>query len=446
MLYGAEVAMSADEHRERMLKAHDNEEHQFRFIVSPEDAHELDLNAYVRELMTRVEKDVGQPLVWSAVNHHDTAHPHAHVIVRGVDRNGRAVRFDREYMRHGFRQRAQTLATEWLGPRNELDLQRQSEREVGQSRWTQLDRRIERKARERHGVVLQEHLDGYERRRMQTLEQLGMVSREGAGWRLVDGWRERLREMGERGDIVKQMYRAMPGLDASRFVVMDDSLPKVATEGERVYGRVAELGLRDAVPNGMYALIETARGAGYYIPLRHDQLGQLREGDFVTMRGWTDRRGAARLSFDRQHLTLEQQVTYVGPTWLDAARPSGASEFARQVAKQQQAREEFLRGRKLERSALRNLERRSVARQYATARRSRVCTLLDGFAGRVVAHHEAASGNRYWVIEGAEGQGVAAVRADARGEKLVGRDVRIGLAERAGKKRVAVEINNERER
>ena len=42
---------------------------QFRFIVSPEDAYDLDLTDYVRDLMKRVESDLGRSLEWAAVNH-----------------------------------------------------------------------------------------------------------------------------------------------------------------------------------------------------------------------------------------------------------------------------------------------------------------------------------------------------------------------------------------
>jgi hypothetical protein len=48
------------------------ERHQFRFIVSPEDARDLDLTDYVRELMKRVERDLGRSIEWAAANHRVT--------------------------------------------------------------------------------------------------------------------------------------------------------------------------------------------------------------------------------------------------------------------------------------------------------------------------------------------------------------------------------------
>ena len=116
------------------------EKHQFRLIVSPEDARELELTEFVRRSMAHVEKDLGRRLEWAAVNHYDTDHPHAHVVVRGVDREGREVRLDRQYISNGLRWRAQELATEELGPRLAIDIRRAQAREVtprsASRRWT----------------------------------------------------------------------------------------------------------------------------------------------------------------------------------------------------------------------------------------------------------------------------------------------------------------------
>ncbi|WP_404801913.1 relaxase/mobilization nuclease domain-containing protein, partial [Bosea spartocytisi] len=63
-----------------------DDRHQFRFIVSPEDAVDLsDLTEHTRDLMKQIEGDLGTKLDWVAVNHYNTGHPHVHVIVRGKD-------------------------------------------------------------------------------------------------------------------------------------------------------------------------------------------------------------------------------------------------------------------------------------------------------------------------------------------------------------------------
>ena len=61
--------------------------HQFRFIVSVEDAGELeDLRAYTRELMRRMATDLETRLDWVAVDHWDTDNPHTHIVLRGRGR------------------------------------------------------------------------------------------------------------------------------------------------------------------------------------------------------------------------------------------------------------------------------------------------------------------------------------------------------------------------
>jgi len=67
----------------------EDDRHHFRFIVSPEDAGEMeDLRAFTRELMTDAERDLGTHLDWVAVDHWNTDNPHIHVLVRGRGDDG----------------------------------------------------------------------------------------------------------------------------------------------------------------------------------------------------------------------------------------------------------------------------------------------------------------------------------------------------------------------
>src|SRR6185295_8942452 len=55
--------------------------HQFRFIVSAEDAIEYqDLKPLTRRLMLQMEQDLGTKLDWIAVDHYNTGHPHSHIV------------------------------------------------------------------------------------------------------------------------------------------------------------------------------------------------------------------------------------------------------------------------------------------------------------------------------------------------------------------------------
>ncbi len=251
------------------------EKHQFRFIVSPEDGSELDLTAYARRLMATLERDVGRKVEWAAVNHFDTSHPYVHIVVRGIDRDGRELRIDRGYISAGMRWRAQELATDELGQRPERDVRRAQEREVTQQRFTTLDRELERRGPDRcveartgarSGridesllIARLEHLEG-----MRLAERVSRTS-----WRLVEGWQKRLRDHGSRGDILQQIHAAVRG-DPSRYDAIrpGEALPpEPGVASPVVTGRVAGKGLSDELKGTFYAVVETPAGRAYHVPL-----------------------------------------------------------------------------------------------------------------------------------------------------------------------------------
>src|SRR3546814_14373257 len=58
----------------------EDDRHHFRFIVSPEDAGDMeDLRCFTRELMADAAKDLGTALDWVAVGHWNTDKPIIHV-------------------------------------------------------------------------------------------------------------------------------------------------------------------------------------------------------------------------------------------------------------------------------------------------------------------------------------------------------------------------------
>jgi hypothetical protein len=120
-----------------------DDRHQFRFIVAPDDAADMaDMRSFTRDLMKRVESDLDTRLDWIAVDHHNTGHPHTHVIVRGVLDNGRILNIAGDYIVHGVRHRAQELVTLELGQQSELDVAEKLRHEVEAERLTRLDRML----------------------------------------------------------------------------------------------------------------------------------------------------------------------------------------------------------------------------------------------------------------------------------------------------------------
>ncbi len=104
--------------------------HQFRFIVSAEDGVELsDPRETARDLMKQMEADLGTKLDWIAVDHHNTGHPHTHIIVCGVTDDGKTLNIAGDYIAHGIRERASEIVTPELGRQTEQEVTRSVERE-----------------------------------------------------------------------------------------------------------------------------------------------------------------------------------------------------------------------------------------------------------------------------------------------------------------------------
>ena len=261
--------------------------HHFKIIVSPEDGAQIgDLKSYTREFMAQVERDLGTRLEWVATDHWDTDNPHIHILLRGTDEAGEDLVVAGEYIAHGMRHRAAELATRWLGPRTEREIRESLTREVEQERWTSLDRALQRSAQ---GTILdladlssavrdREHralLIG----RLQRLCELGLAERLAPDrWQLSPDFERLLRAMGERGDILRRMQRALGG-ERRELATLDNSeLPKSIT------GRVIGKGLVDPQNDRGYLVVDGIDGRAYHIavPPRVD-LGGLLVGAIVTV-------------------------------------------------------------------------------------------------------------------------------------------------------------------
>lgn len=244
--------------------------HQFRFIVSPEDAEQLgDLRTYTRQLMTRMETDLGTRLEWIAVDHWNTDNPHTHIVLRGKDDAGKDLIISRDYIAEGMRMRASELATEWLGPRTEREIQQTRQREVDQERWTGLDRILQREITDDGRVHIERFAEPRlqcQRQmligRMQRLQRMGLATEHQTGiWEIHADAETTLRAMGERGDIIRNMQRAMSG--KSRELAVFQS----GVESRTLVGRIVGKGLADELYDKGYLVVDGTDGKAHYVVL-----------------------------------------------------------------------------------------------------------------------------------------------------------------------------------
>lgn len=270
--------------------------HQFRFIVSPEDAERLDdLRTYTRHLMSRMEADLGTNLDWVAVNHWNTDNPHTHVVLRGKDDTAKDLIISRDYIAQGMRDRASELATEWLGPRTELEIQQSLRREVDQERWTSLDRTLQRQAQGGLIHMNQPASDPSRRQqrmlligRLQRLQRMGLAHEPSPGvWTVHADAEQVLRTMTERGDIMRTMQRAISGLPRELTVF------EPGENARQVVGRVAAKGIADELYDRGYLVVDGIEGKAHYVALNaRVELEQYPVGAVVEARGSADIRAA----------------------------------------------------------------------------------------------------------------------------------------------------------
>ena len=254
------------------LERCEGDRHQFRFIVSAEDAAQYeDLKPLIRRLMRRMEQDLGTRLDWVAADHVDTAHPHTHIMLRGKDELGENLVISREYISRGMRERVAELVSLDLGPLTDMEIEARLRLDVDAERLTGTDRVFLREAGP-DGVVGVRGRTMFDRAlragRLRKLSSLGLAEDLGSGrWRLDPALQERLVELGERGDIVRTLQRALTAARLERAAAERAIFGGEDLSSTAVVGRVVERGLSDELRDRHYLIVDGVDGRAHYVGL-----------------------------------------------------------------------------------------------------------------------------------------------------------------------------------
>jgi len=303
--------------------------HHFRFIVSPEDAGEMeDLRAFTRDLARQMEADLGTRLDWVAVDHWNTDNPHIHLLVRGVDDAGEDLVIARDYIARGMRSRAEDLVSLELGPKPEHEIRAGLEREATADRWTRLDREIRSRADEVGLLDLRPGRPGPDDplirrtmiRRLQYLETMGLAVTDGAGqWVVGAGAERQLRDLGLRGDIIKTMHKALTERGLDRAV--EDYVIDPPAHQPPIIGRLVATGLHDELSGEAYAIVDGVDGRAHHLRFRDvEALDHAPPpGGIVELRRLGDAADPkpTLILANRCDLDIARQVAAPGATWLD---------------------------------------------------------------------------------------------------------------------------------
>jgi type IV secretory pathway VirD2 relaxase len=274
------------------------DERLWKVIVSPEFGDRADLKKLTRDLLSKMETDLGTPLQWVAVAHYNTEHPHVHVAVRGVRADGSPLRVGRDYIREGIREIAGHLCTCQLGYRTEFDAIVSRRSEVHQHRYTSLDRAIKRDGvPTKDGTFLTVPMDPTQgsdytqllkqhmTERLLVLRTMGLAEHIGPNlWRVRADFDEILRAMQRSADRQKTLAAHGALMSHERLQVVVTDLRDLTTLEGRilVHGEEESSGRTYLMLEGTDARVHYL----YYTPemeaARHR--GSLRTNSFIRLR------------------------------------------------------------------------------------------------------------------------------------------------------------------
>ena len=225
----------------------------FKLVISPEFGDRCDLQTLTRDLLSRMEVDLGTQLQWVATAHYNTEHPHVHVALRGMTDRNQPLRLPKDYIRHGIRAHAENLTTRQIGYRTVLDAEESERREIQQTRYTSLDRILNRNTvpvgadRTEHFVVdlkkrapnaRQHHLKS----RLLFLEKLELAQCNGSNrWLVRSDFQTILEAMQSASDRQRSLARHQAMLSDSRLPIrLTDAKQLTEPLEGRVLGHVED--------------------------------------------------------------------------------------------------------------------------------------------------------------------------------------------------------------
>jgi hypothetical protein len=259
----------------QIVTAWEQDRHHFRLIVSAENADDLpDTNKYIRTVMARVERDLGTSLQWLAVNHYNTDNPHTHILCRGIKQDDTDLVIPRQYVSYGIRRRAEEGATEILGPRSAEDIRREHDNQIEAERFTALDRMIERHL---EAGKIDLHPDkrigfGADDRtrilgRLQFLQTMDLAKKgKGTWWMLDPEFGFKLRDLGQRNDIIKVLYATLG--NQAGYVERMGYREALA---EPILGALVVKGGIDEISDRRFVVVRDCTGRLYYSQVPDDE-------------------------------------------------------------------------------------------------------------------------------------------------------------------------------
>jgi hypothetical protein len=260
----------------------------FRIFLSPQ-SRDVKLRTLTESFVKRLELQTGHKFYWQAAEHYNTAHPHAHILINGVDRDGNDVTIAPDIVKTYMRETARDLCTAMIGSRTPAELKADMEKQAYADRWTKLDEKL--KDVIIGNKIYLEYVDKNSKKnlfinRIEHLQGLGLCAWNNDHYEVKENWEEELRIQGR--------YNCY--LDSRRELEYTNKLNLKLYEGGKygtVTGIVTKIYKTDDVSDNHAVLLEGIDGKAYFVPL-FNKPENINEKDAVSIKAWKNQKGRLR--------------------------------------------------------------------------------------------------------------------------------------------------------
>ena len=197
-----------------------------------------------------METLTGYELYWMGCIHRDTDHKHVHVAINGIDRNGKDVRFPKDFIKNTMREMLSQTATDMIGERTFEEIQAAKSKLTQAKRWTTYDEEIKKKEEkiwiknENQSIV----------NRLQFLESIKLAKRNGDFYSVDRNFEEVLKATGRYNTYLEEYLKP-------------DTLPLHIFEGGSITGKVERVISFDKDESWNDAIIVRTAEKRVYIPV-----------------------------------------------------------------------------------------------------------------------------------------------------------------------------------
>lgn len=252
----------------------------FRWIVSPGNQG-MPMEELVRRLMKKVEKATGYKLSWFAARHTDTSRVHCHVLINGVDKNGKDVFFDRKFISETLRKFASETCTELVGLRTDLEIEADRKKLPLSRRFCRIDESIKKFEVELNKELYDEKnlkeidsrnysssviaQDDTMLQRLNFLAEIGFakkLKRNGKKFLLEKGWEDKLRTLG-RYNCFYEARKLLKYCYPRDFVEYKSDMGKIS-------GEITNVFIKDFEESWINAILieDKDKGKAWFVPVR----------------------------------------------------------------------------------------------------------------------------------------------------------------------------------